>query len=62
MVSEPMLSFRQEKIWGMEISLGQNELPIKSVQNPLFLRYADTNIFWLFFFSKKKRMDVNTKE
>lgn len=57
-----MLSFRQEKIWGMEISLGQNELPIKSVQNPLFLRYADTNIFWLFFFSKKKRMDVNTKE
>lgn len=54
MVSEPMLSFRQEKIWRMEISLDQNGPPLKSVQNLLFLGYADTNIFWLFFFSKKK--------
>lgn len=35
MVSEPMWSYRQERIWGLEISQDGNGLPFRSVQYPV---------------------------
>ena len=51
MVSEPVLSHRQERIWGTEISWDGNGLPIRSVQYPDFrvCRHTHTHVLAFLF-------------
>lgn len=62
MVSEPMWSYRQERILGLEISQDGNGLPFRSVQYPVSRGMQTHTCFGFSFSSHSQNVDFKTKE